>query len=76
MKLTILWLIYFFGIVSVFQHFNPLDPNAPFSYALKTVRFSDVFSGQKKRALGTNGLIVLNQKLLWKLHFYQKKNGI
>ena len=41
MKLTILLLIYFFRIVSVLQSFNPLDPNAPFSYPLKTVRFSE-----------------------------------
>ena len=39
--------------------FNPLVPNAPFFYPLKTsetVRFSDVFRSYRKGALGTNGL--------------------
>ena len=48
---------------------NPFVPSAPFLYPLKTsetVRFSDVFRGQRKGALGTNGLIIrlnsLNKK--------------
>ena len=38
---------------------NPFVPKAPFLYPLKTsknLRFSDVFRGQRKGALGTNGL--------------------
>ena len=39
----------------------PFVPNGPFLYPLKTfpttLRFSDVFRGQRKGALGTNGLI-------------------
>ena len=38
---------------------NPFVPNAPFLCLLKTsetIRFSDVFRGERKDALGTNGL--------------------
>ena len=38
---------------------NPFVPNIPFLYPLKTsgnLRFSDVFRGQRKGALGTDGL--------------------
>ena len=40
---------------------NPFVPNAPFLYPMKTpetVNFSNIFKGQKKGALGTNGLNV------------------
>ena len=39
---------------------NPFVPNAPFLCPLKTsktIRFSDIFRGKRKDALGTNGLI-------------------
>ena len=40
-----------------FQHsVNPFVPNAPFLYPLKILRFSDVFRGERKGALQTNGL--------------------
>ena len=39
-------------------YINPFIPNAPFLYPLKTLRFSDVFRGKRKGALGTNGLKV------------------
>ena len=38
---------------------NPFAPNAPFLYSLETtenLRFSYVFKGLRKGALGTNGL--------------------
>ena len=31
-------------------------PNAPFLYPLKTLRFSDVFNGERKGAFEANGL--------------------
>ena len=39
---------------------NPFVPNTPFLYPLETsenLRFSDVFRGKRKSALGTNRLI-------------------
>ena len=39
-------------------YINPFIPNAPFLYPLKTLRFSDVFRGKRKGALGTSGLKV------------------
>ena len=41
------------------KQINPFFLNAPFLYPLETskkLRFSDVFKGQGKGALGTNGL--------------------
>ena len=50
------------------KHVNPFVPNAPFLYPLKTsenltvfLRFSDVFSGHRKGALGTNEFIQMVQ---------------
>ena len=37
---------------------NPFVLNAPFLYPLKKVRFSNVLRGQRKSALGKNGLII------------------
>ena len=45
--------------------FNPFIPNAPFTYPLKTLenlRFSDVFKGWRKGALGTNGLNIKDKR--------------
>ena len=51
---------FFFGEILLFYAYvNTFVPNVPFLYPLKTletIRFSDVFRGYRKGALGTNGL--------------------
>ena len=57
-SLKIIVLAAFWGTLTTLTHLFPMHPfSTPWKY-LKTIRCSDVFSGLRKGALGTNGLTV------------------